>query len=98
MSMSLPILFSHNHHLLVVKGCESALDVLAFEGDEALSTPFRYRIEFTSPDHAISKETMLMKAASLTLQAPVDQGFGIKIQQPVRVIQGVVTGFERLRT
>lgn len=98
MSMSLPILFSHNHHLLVVKGCESALDVLAFEGDEALSTPFRYRIEFTSPDHAISKETMLMKDASLTLQAPVDQGFGIKIQQPVRVIQGVVTGFERLRT
>ena len=98
MSMSLPILFSHNHHLLVVKGCESALDVLAFEGDEALSAPFRYRIEFTSPDHAISKETMLMKAASLTLQAPVDQGFGIKIQQPVRVIQGVVTGFERLRT
>lgn len=98
MSMSLPILFSHNHHLLVVKGCESALDVLAFEGDEALSTPFLYRIEFTSPDHAISKETMLMKAASLTLQAPVDQGFGIKIQQPVRVIQGVVTGFERLRT
>ncbi len=96
--MSLPILFSHNHHLLVVKGCESALDVLAFEGDEALSTPFRYRIEFTSADHAISKETMLMKAASLTLQAPVDQGFGIKIQQPVRVIQGVVTGFERLRT
>ncbi|HFK5837408.1 TPA: DUF2345 domain-containing protein, partial [Enterobacter hormaechei subsp. steigerwaltii] len=41
---------------------------------------------------------MLMKAASLTLQAPVDQGYGIKIQQPVRVIQGVVTGFERLGT
>jgi type VI secretion system secreted protein VgrG len=35
---------------------------------------------------------MLMKAASLTLQAPVDQGFGINVQQPVRVIQGVVTG------
>ncbi|EIT7318223.1 type VI secretion system lipoprotein TssJ [Enterobacter hormaechei] len=57
-----------------------------------------YRTEFTSADHAISKEMMLMKAASLTLQAPVDQGYGIKIQQPVRVIQGVVTGFERLGT
>jgi type VI secretion system secreted protein VgrG len=34
---------------------------------------------------------MLMKPASLTLQAPVDQGYGIKMQQPVRVIQGVVT-------
>jgi len=92
------ILFSHNHHLLAVKGCEAALDVLAFAGDEALSRPFSYRIEFTSVDHAISKETMLMKAASLTLQAPVDEGYGIKIQQPVRVIQGVVSGFERLST
>ncbi|MFP1810181.1 type VI secretion system Vgr family protein [Lonsdalea quercina] len=98
MSTNLPIRFSHNHHLLSVKGCEPELDVLAFEGNEALSTPFSYRIEFTSADHAISKEMMLMKAASLRLQAPVDQGFGIKVQQPVRVIQGVVTGFERLST
>ncbi|WP_301692485.1 type VI secretion system Vgr family protein [Klebsiella pneumoniae] len=92
------LLFSHNHHLLSVQRCEAGLDVLAFEGDEALSQPFRYRIEFTSADHAISKEMMLMKAASLTLQAPVAQGFGINVQQPVRVIQGVVTGFERLGT
>ncbi|WP_434651403.1 type VI secretion system Vgr family protein [Raoultella planticola] len=98
MSNILPIRFSHNHHLLAVKGCEPDLDVLAFEGDEALSKPFSYRIEFTSGDHAISKEMLLMKAASLTLQAPVDQGYGIKIQQPVRVIQGVVAGFERLGT
>lgn len=98
MSSVKALLFSHNHHLLSVKGCEAGLDVLAFEGDEALSQPFRYRIEFTSADHAISKEMMLMKAASLTLQAPVAQGFGINVQQPVRVIQGVVTGFERLST
>ncbi|WP_414453127.1 type VI secretion system Vgr family protein [Enterobacter hormaechei] len=98
MSSNLPLRFSHSHHLLSVKGCDAGLDVLAFEGDEALSTPFSYRTEFTSADHAISKEMMLMKAASLTLQAPVDQGYGIKIQQPVRVIQGVVTGFERLGT
>ncbi|HDV8207077.1 TPA: type VI secretion system tip protein VgrG [Enterobacter hormaechei] len=98
MSNNPPLRFSHSHHLLSVKGCDAGLDVLAFEGDEALSTPFSYRTEFTSADHAISKEMMLMKAASLTLQAPVDQGYGIKIQQPVRVIQGVVTGFERLST
>ena len=98
MSSVKSLLFSQNHHLLSVKGCEAGLDVLAFEGDEALSQPFRYRIEFTSADHAISKEMMLMKAASLTLQAPVAQGFGINVQQPVRVIQGVVTGFERLST
>ena len=98
MSSVKSLLFSHNHHLLSVKGCEAGLDVLAFKGDEALSQPFRYRIEFTSADHAIGKEMMLMKAASLTLQAPVAQGFGINVQQPVRVIQGVVTGFERLST
>ncbi|EOW3956821.1 type VI secretion system Vgr family protein [Enterobacter hormaechei] len=98
MSNNPPLRFSHSHHLLSVKGCDAEPDVLAFEGDEALSTPFSYRTEFTSADHAISKEMMLMKAASLTLQAPVDQGYGIKIQQPVRVIQGVVTGFERLGT
>ena len=98
MSTQPVIRFTHNHHLLAVKGTTSVLDVLAFEGNEALSQPFSYRVEFTSSDHAISKEMMLMKPGSLTLQAPVDQGFGIKIQQPVRVIQGVVSGFERLST
>ncbi|UDF98871.1 type VI secretion system tip protein VgrG [Enterobacter cloacae] len=98
MSSNPPLRFSHSHHLLSVKGCDAGLDVLAFEGDEVLSSPFRYRIEFTSADHAISKEMMLMKAASLTLQAPVDQGYGIKVQQPVRVIQGMVSGLERLGT
>jgi type VI secretion system secreted protein VgrG len=98
MSNNPPLRFSHNHHLLVVKGCEAEPDVLAFVGDEALSRPFSYRVEFTSRDHGISKEMMLMKPGSLTLQAPVDQGYGIKIQQPLRVIQGVVTSFERLGT
>ena len=98
MSSNPPIKFSHNHHLLMVKGFEAGLDLLAFEGDDALSQLFRYRIEFTSADHAICKEMMLMKAASLTLQAPMAQGFGIDVQQAVRVIQGVVTGFERLST
>ncbi|HBR3941700.1 TPA: type VI secretion system tip protein VgrG [Klebsiella pneumoniae] len=98
MSSNPPIRFSHNHHQLSVKGCEAELDVLAFEGDEALSTPFGYRIEFTSTNHTISKEMMLMKSASLTLQAQVDQGYGIKMQQAVRTLQGVVSGFERLNT
>ena len=98
MSNNPPLRFSHNHHLLVVKGCEAEPDVLAFVGDEALSRPFSYRVEFTSRDHGISKEMMLMKPGSLTLQAPVDQGYGVRVQQPVRVIQGVVTGFERLST
>ena len=92
------IKFDHSHHLLTVHGCSSLLDVLSFEGHEALSEPFRYVIEFTSSDKAITAQQMLMQDASLTLQAPVDQGFGIKIQMPVRTIQGVVTAFERLST
>uniref|UniRef100_UPI0012B83178 type VI secretion system Vgr family protein n=2 Tax=Klebsiella michiganensis TaxID=1134687 RepID=UPI0012B83178 len=72
------------------------LDVLSFEGEEALSEPFRYVIEFTSADKTITPQQMLMQDATFTLQAPADQGFGINIQQPVRTIQGVVTAFERL--
>ncbi|BDH45588.1 type IV secretion protein Rhs [Salmonella enterica subsp. enterica serovar Choleraesuis] len=98
MSDNPQIRFTHNHHLLAVKECPSVLDVLAFEGQEALSKPFSYRIEFTCVDHALSREMMLMKTASLTLQAPVERGPGIRMQQPVRIIQGVVTGFERLKT
>ncbi|WP_213716268.1 type VI secretion system Vgr family protein [Cedecea lapagei] len=98
MSQNLPAAYSHNHHQLAVKGCEQALDVLAFIGEEALSRPFNYRIEFTCEDHAISKEMMLMQPGSLTLLAPVDQGYGTKMRQAVRVIQGVVSGFERLST
>lgn len=90
--------FNHSHHVLAVKGYNGELDVLAFEGEEALSQPFKYRIEFTSADHSIEPQSMLMKSASLTLQGQVGQGFGIKVQQPLRVIQGVVTGFERLST
>jgi type VI secretion system secreted protein VgrG len=98
MANPLNLIFSHSHHLLDVKDCNAGLDVLAFEGQEALSRPFSYRIEFTSDDPAIPREAMLMKSASLTLRAPVNQGMGINIQQTVRVIQGVVAGFERLST
>ncbi|MEB8289015.1 type VI secretion system tip protein VgrG [Klebsiella michiganensis] len=90
------LLFSHSHHLLTVRGCSALLDVLSFEGAEALSEPFRYVIEFTSADKTITPQQMLMQDATFTLQAPADQGFGINIQQPVRTIQGVVTAFERL--
>ncbi|MGK3144614.1 hypothetical protein [Pantoea sp. C2G6] len=41
MSNDFPVSFSHSHHLLTVKDCEAGLDVLAFEGDEALNRPFR---------------------------------------------------------
>ncbi|MDV1069382.1 type VI secretion system Vgr family protein [Klebsiella pasteurii] len=98
MSDAKSLMFSHSHNLLKVRGCKSLLDVLCFEGHEALSKPFNYTIEFTSTDKAVTPQQMLMQDASLTLVAPVDQGYGIKVQQPVRTLQGVVTGFERLST
>lgn len=98
MSTTKPPFFSHSHHLLTVRGCASLPDVLGFEGHEALSEPFKYVIEFTSADKAITPQQMLRQEATFTLQAPVDQGFGINLQQPVRTIQGVVTAFERLST
>lgn len=98
MSDATSLIFSHSHNLLKVRGCQALLDVLCFEGHEALSEPFRYTVEFTSPDKTITPQQMLMQDASLTLQAPADQGYGIKVQQPVRTLQGVVTGFERLST
>lgn len=97
-SNPLNLLFNHSHHLLSVKGCTAPLDVLAFEGEEALSRPFRYRIEFTSADHSITRQQMLLKPASLTLQALVVQAFGARVQRPLRLIQGAVTGLERLGT
>lgn len=67
MSINSLIRFSHSHHQLVVSACDAPLDVLAFSGEESLSSPFSYRIEFTSADHGISRGQMLMKAASVTL-------------------------------
>ena len=96
MSEAINLRFSHNHNLLKVRGCQALLDVLCFEGHEALSAPFCYTIEFTSSDKAIAAQEMLIQEASLTLQAKVDQGYGIKIMQPVRTLQGVVTSFKRL--
>ena len=98
MSDTPAIKFDHSHHLLSVRGNQAPLDVLGFQGHEELSKPFRYAIGFTSSDRAIDPKTMLMQDASLTLQAPADQGAGIAAQQPLRVIQGVVTGFTLLST
>lgn len=91
------ITFSHNHHLLKVTESTSPLDVLSFEGAEALSAPFSWKIIFTSTDKNISREAMLMRAASLTLQAsPQSLGDLLKKNEPLRVVQGVVTGFDML--
>ncbi len=90
------LIFSHSHHRLTVQNCTSSLDVLALEGRESLSRPFRWNIEFTSTDHTLTPQQMLMKPAQLVLHAKVAQAFGVPLQQPVRTLQGVVTSFQRV--
>ena len=92
------VFFDHSHHKLAVRGSGAPLDVLSFEAEEWLSSPFKYDIQFTSADKNIDPTTMLMQDASLTLQAPVAEAFGVSVQQPQRVIQGVVTAFTHLST
>lgn len=89
--------FSHNHNLLKVTDNTSPLDVLSFEGTEALSAPFSWKIIFTSSDKNISREAMLLKTASLTLQPSPQSLTGLLHKaEPLRVVQGVVTGFDML--
>lgn len=58
-------------------------DVLNFHGRAALSEPFEWRIEFTTPQRDITAEDVLMKYASLSMRSG-------------RVVQGVIIGFEWL--
>jgi len=98
MSKSASPFFDHSHHKLAIRGSSAQPDVLSFTSLETLSKPFHYDIEFTSADRAIDPKTMLMQDASLTLQAPVMEAFGVSVQQPQRVVQGVITAFKRLST
>ncbi|SQQ21044.1 putative VGR-like protein [Escherichia coli] len=62
--------FDHSHHKLKIRGLQSPVDVLTFEGREQLSTPFRYDIQFTSTDKAITPELVLMQDGAFSLTAP----------------------------
>ncbi|HHR4013890.1 TPA: type VI secretion system Vgr family protein, partial [Salmonella enterica] len=59
-------------------------DVLNFHGREALNTPFKWRIEFTTPQKGITREDAMLKYATLSMLSG-------------RVVQGIITGFEVLK-
>lgn len=92
--------FDHSRHTLSVDGQDAQLDVLAFEGTEALSQTFRYAIEVTSTNLDIAADTMLGKDASFSLHAAPSavtiRGFEPPPVAPLRTLHGVVTGFKRL--
>ena len=86
--------FDHAHHKLKIRGLQSPVDVLTFTGREQLSAPFRYDIEFTSTDKAITPESVLMQDGAFSLTAPPVQG--MPVQTALRTLYGVITGFKLL--
>jgi type VI secretion system secreted protein VgrG len=102
MLTALPPFFDHSRHTLVVHSLPVSLDVLAFEGEEQLSQPFLYRIEFTSLDRDIAADQILGKSAQFSLHAAPHtlpkaiRGLPVPKVQALRTLHGVITGFKRL--
>jgi type VI secretion system secreted protein VgrG len=91
--------FDHSRHTLSVHNVNAHLDVLAFEGQERLSEPFAYHIEFTSTERDLAAETLLGKDARFSLHAPPKKlpllGLPPPPIKPLRTLHGVVTRFKR---
>ncbi|ANJ56762.1 type IV secretion protein Rhs [Pseudomonas silesiensis] len=91
--------FDHSRHKLSVHNFDATLDVLAFHGEEQLSQPFHYVIEFTCTEQDIAADQLLNRDARFSLHAPprkpsfLTRDLPIK---PLRTLHGVVTGFKRL--
>ncbi|MGC6387656.1 type VI secretion system Vgr family protein [Ewingella sp. S1.OA.A_B6] len=72
-------------YTLTINGSPVSPDVLRFRGTEALSKPFSWRIEFTTPQANIRPEQVLMKYASFAMRDN-------------KVVHGIITGLEWLST
>jgi type VI secretion system secreted protein VgrG len=100
MSTQPRIFFNHSRHKLWVRNLETRLDVLAFRGEERLSQPFTYEIEFTSAELDLEAEQLLRKDASFSLHAaPLNVApmpWKVPEVKPLRTLHGVITGLKRL--
>jgi len=92
--------FDHSRHTLKIRDIESPLDIVAFTGDEALSQPFIYRIEFTSTHRDLPADAFLCKDASFSLRAPPEQlgipGYTPPTAPPLRTLYGTISRFTLL--
>jgi type VI secretion system secreted protein VgrG len=79
-----------NRYQLDIPSCAANIDVEGFSGSEAMSTLYRYTINFTSADKNIDARQMLSKPATLTMGA----GNLLSLTER-KVVHGVVTHFER---
>ncbi|PMZ85169.1 MULTISPECIES: hypothetical protein, partial [unclassified Pseudomonas] len=69
MSTVLRTFFDHSRHKLHIDGLDTTPDVLAFKGEEGLSQPFTYTVEFTASDLDIGAEQLLGQYARFSLHA-----------------------------
>lgn len=88
----------HTRHKLDIHDLDAHLDVLAFEGEEQLSQPFKYIIEFTCIEQGIAAAQVLGKFADFTLHnPPVKLAWGTpEPELPLRTVRGIITDFKRL--
>ena len=92
--------FDHSRHKLSIRGLAANLEVLCFEGEEALSRPFAYSIRFTSSERDIPANQVLLKPARFSLYPPPEPvpfiGMPVPPAKPLRTLHGVITQFKRL--
>ncbi|WP_434575992.1 type VI secretion system Vgr family protein [Pseudomonas sp. Z3-6] len=100
MSSQHPIFFDHSRHTLSVYNLQARLDVLAFAGEEHLSRPYHYRIEFTCTERDLAPTDLLNQDAHFSLYPmpppPTPKGFKPPVIKPLRSFHGAVTEFKRL--
>ncbi|MBV7545481.1 type VI secretion system tip protein VgrG, partial [Pseudomonas sp. PDM26] len=101
MSTTLRTFFDHSRHKLHIDNLATALDVLAFNGEEHLSQPFTYRIEFTCSDLDLGAEKLIGQYADFKLYADpstlqVFSWEAPKPPTPLRTLYGRITSCQRL--
>ncbi len=72
-------------HTLRITGSAVTPDVLRFSGREALSEPFRWEIDFTTPQDNIAPQDVLMKYATLRMRSG-------------KAVHGIITRLEWIST
>jgi type VI secretion system secreted protein VgrG len=69
-------------------------DIFAFEGTRAIGEPTKYVIQFTHPQHNLSRAEYLNRGATFVTQPPPRDRWSQP--EPARRVQGVITGFALL--
>jgi hypothetical protein len=83
--------YDHTRHKLDIHDLDAHLDVLAFEGEEQLSQPFKYIIEFTCTEQDIAAAQVLGKFADFTLHnPPVKPAWGTPEWRNVNAPEGLL--------